>query len=94
MRDYKFRQTEWPRRKARSKRLRIVAAILAAVAFGLLGYAGLKWFSQRPVVEATSTEPQNPRVIPLAIPPIRSTEAPSTAEPSTRSGQSTPPEQN
>jgi hypothetical protein len=87
MRDYKFRQTEWPRRKARSKMLRIVAVLLAVVALGLLGYAALQWFSQKPTAEGPSVEPHNPRVVPLAIPPKAPAETTSPAEPSTRPGQ-------
>jgi TRAP-type C4-dicarboxylate transport system permease small subunit len=87
MRDYKFRQTEWPRRKARSKTLRIVAVLLVAVALGLLGYAALQWFSQEPSAEATVIDRPSPRVIPLAIPPLAPAEAASTAEPAARPGQ-------
>jgi hypothetical protein len=68
--------------------------ILAAVALMLLGYAGFQWFSQRTAVEEASIEPRNPHVIPLAIPPNRSTEAASVTETPARPGQSTPPEPN
>ncbi|RKT44606.1 hypothetical protein BDD21_1993 [Thiocapsa rosea] len=87
MRDYKFRQTEWPRRKTRSKTLRIVAVLLVAVALGLLGYAALQWFSQEPTAGGTVINRPSPRVLPLAIPPLAPTEATSTAETSARPGQ-------
>jgi cytoskeletal protein RodZ len=87
MRDYKFRQTEWPRRKARNKTLRVIAGMLAVLALGLLAYAGWQWFSTRPAEEAAATSPDS-RIIPLAIPPKDSTSAPAESE-----GSLTPPGQ-
>ncbi|EGV19884.1 hypothetical protein ThimaDRAFT_0559 [Thiocapsa marina 5811] len=93
MRDYKFRQTEWPRRKARNKTLRVIAGFLALLALGLLGYAGWQWFSTRPA-ESGAAESPDSRIIPLPIPPKPSTSAPTEPEGSatsqgeaTRSGQ-------
>ncbi|CRI64337.1 conserved hypothetical protein [Thiocapsa sp. KS1] len=88
MRDYKFRQTEWPRRKARSKTLRAVAGILAALALALLGYAGWQWFSTRPPTEGAAKS-SDTRIIPLTIPPNQSTRAPEAAA---QSARPTPPE--
>jgi hypothetical protein len=74
MRDYKFRQTEWPKRKVRSKTLRIIAGLLAVVALGLLGYAGWQWFSTRPAEDGPAKSLDS-RVIPLTIPPKPATSA-------------------
>ncbi|MFB1490672.1 MAG: hypothetical protein AADX96_13005 [Thiocapsa sp. C3-sup] len=87
MRDYKFRQTEWPRRKARSKPLRVIAVVLAVLALALLGYAAWQWFSTRPA-EDSAAKPPDRRIIPLTIPPKHSTSAPAESEES-----ATPPAQ-
>jgi hypothetical protein len=75
MRDYKFRQNDWPRRRTRGKTLRTLAAALALVALGLLGFAGWQMLSApaSSVEESAKTAslPGDPRVIPLAIPPAR-----------------------
>jgi hypothetical protein len=67
MRDYKFRQTELPRRKARRKTLRTMAMILAVAALGLLVFAGLQWRTAEPISQGTGPTPDS-RVIPLPIP--------------------------
>jgi hypothetical protein len=67
MRDYKFRQTEWPRRKGRRKTLRTIAAILAIVAVGLLVFAGLQW-DRESAPSKDSAAHRESLVIPLAIP--------------------------
>lgn len=79
MRDYKFRQTEWPKRKARNKSLRVIAGMLAALALGLLGYAGWQWFSTRPV-EDVAAKSLDSRIIPLAIPTKDSMGSPAVSE--------------
>jgi hypothetical protein len=94
MRDYKFRQTEWPKRKVGSKTLRVIAGMLAVLALGLLGYAGWQWFSTRPAEEGAATSPDS-RVIPLAIPPKPPTSATAESEePATPQAQAIRPEQN
>ena len=67
MRDYKFRQTEWPRRKTRNATQRILAVLLAGLGLALLVYAGVQWLATRPAHEGTV--PSDARVIPLTIPP-------------------------
>ncbi|WP_296810187.1 hypothetical protein [Thiocapsa sp.] len=94
MRDYKFRQTEWPRRKARSKMLKIIAGVLAVLALALLGYAGWQWFSTRPVDEG-APKSLDSRVIPLTIPPKHPTSAGAESEgPATAPAQAIRPGQN
>jgi hypothetical protein len=77
MRDYKIKQTEWPRQKKRNKLFRIAAALLAVLALGLLGYVGIEWWTSKP--GAGGTQQADPRVIPLTIPPSKSSET--NAEP-------------
>jgi hypothetical protein len=67
MRDYKFRQTEWPRRKGRRKALRTIAAILAIVAVGLLVFAGLQWDPESTLSKDAAAHRAS-LIIPLAIP--------------------------
>ncbi|UHD14660.1 hypothetical protein [Thiocapsa bogorovii] len=93
MRDYKFRQTEWPRRKARSKTLKVIAGMLAALAIALLGYAGWQWFSNRPADDGVDEAPDS-RVIPLTIPPKQSTSADGADQPAPPTEQTLRPGQN
>jgi cytoskeletal protein RodZ len=84
MRDYKFRETEWPRRRARGKTLRALAAVVAVVALALLGV--VVWHLLQQPAEtaaqptAAATAPNDPRVIPLQIPPQQEALAPSGAQ--------------
>jgi hypothetical protein len=71
MRDYKFRQTELPRRKARRKTLRTMSIIVAVAALGLLIFAGLQWRAAEPMSQGTDPTPDS-RVIPLPIPSPKS----------------------
>jgi hypothetical protein len=72
MRDYKIKQTEWPRQKKHNKLFRIAAALLTVLAIGLLGYVGIEWWTSKP--DDASTQQADPRVIPLTIPPRKSSE--------------------
>jgi flagellar basal body-associated protein FliL len=80
MRDYKFRQTEWPRRRSRGKMLRVLAVAVVVIALALLGVVAWQVLSgptgsERQPTAATSA-PSDPRVIPLQIPPHDNPPAP------------------
>ena len=81
MRDYKIRQTDWPRRRSRRRELRLAALAVAVIALLLLLYVIVRWLvadpasdqSDAPAEQSEQSQPPkaNPRIIPLAIPPAK-----------------------
>lgn len=76
MRDYKIRESDWPRPRDRRKRLRLAAASLAGIAVALLAFVGVQWLLAPPQADDQAVRAKDPSVIPLAIPPTSGTQAP------------------
>ena len=74
MRDYKFKQTEWPiRKKSSGLQKKLVRALLLLVVVAA-GYALYQWIPSSGMLPAPAME-TDPNVIPLELPPKPATAA-------------------
>lgn len=80
MRDYKFKQSEWPLRTKprRGRRLLIRGLLVLAVAATV--YAILDWLGSRSSNDTPRETQQDPRIVPLQLPPARIGDSPSPAK--------------
>ena len=76
MRDYKFQQSTLPLRTQRRGGRKIVLKSLGILMIAVAGYAAFQWYQSLPQDNAPQIQ-TNDRIIPLQLPPIRS----STTEP-------------